>query len=88
MIYFLTEQKPPIMKYWLTNNFVQPEEVFFSLEVHIRTDHKWPIIVDTHQNIFEGKTGNQLKEFLERNKYKIVADEPGFTIWNIGEFDN
>jgi hypothetical protein len=82
MFYYLTQHQPPVKKFWLTNKFVQVDELFLSINESVSLTGKWPMIVDTKQNIM-GEIGEiKLAEFLKENNYKLIKNESDFNIWN------
>lgn len=81
MYYYLTKHNPPIKEYWLGNNVYTTKEIFNAIERSIATTNKWPMIVDTKQNI-KGKEGQvALEEFLVKNDYCIHHSSKIITIW-------
>ena len=81
MFYYLTETYPPVDKFWLTNNFVQVDELFLSLRESIKQTGKYPLIVDTKQNIMGEYGQNRLREFLEEYGYDCIEENRSFDIW-------
>lgn len=82
MFYYLTQHQPPVKKFWLTNNFVQVDELFSSINESIRLTGKWPMIVDTKQGIMGEIGEKKLAEFLCENNYIHIEDNVDFSIWN------
>ncbi len=81
MFYYLTETIPPVKKFWLTNNYVQVDELFASLDSSIKSTGKYPMIVDTKQNIM-GEAGQiRLELFLIGHGYKSTVKTENFDIW-------
>ena len=81
MFYYLTETIPPVKKFWLTNNYVQVDELFVSLDSSIKSTGKYPMIVDTKQNIM-GEAGQiRLEHFLIEHGYKSTVKTENFNIW-------
>ena len=81
MFYYLTESTPPIRKFWLTNQAVQVEELFSSLEISIETTGSFPLIVDTKENIMGDKGQKRLEKFLKDFDYKLKESNEKFDIW-------
>lgn len=81
MFYFLSEQKPPIEKFWLVNNATTAEKTFTDLQSSIQQTRKWPLIVDTKDGVLQEKGAQMLQDFLESNGYRKVMERPKFIIW-------
>lgn len=82
MFYYLTKHQPPVYKFWLSNNYVQADEFFFSIKESIKLTGKWPMIVDTKQRIMGESGENILSEFLRDNSYVRIEESKDFNIWN------
>jgi hypothetical protein len=81
MFYFLTETIPQVENYWLVDNIVQVEELFSSLEESIKLKQKYPMIVDTKQNVM-GESGQlKLEEFLKKYNYSCIERKENYNIW-------
>ena len=81
MFYYLTEQRPPVKNFWLANNVVEVDELFSSLEESIAKKKKYPMIIDTKQNIM-GEVGQiKLNNFLKKFSYFSNDNNKSFTIW-------
>ena len=81
MFYYLTETIPPVKKFWLTNNYVQIDELFHSLEKIIDSTQRYPLIVDTKQNIMGGDGQMRFEQFLKEYEYKCIERTRNFDIW-------
>ncbi|GAA4268004.1 hypothetical protein [Hyunsoonleella aestuarii] len=81
MFYYLTEQIPPIEKFWLTDNAIQADNLITVLEKSILKKEKYPLIVDTKQNIMKSKGQEKLNEFLIKHDYYKIDDDKNFVIW-------
>jgi hypothetical protein len=81
MFYYLTESTPPIRKFWLTNQVVQIEELFSSLEKSIEKTGNFPMIVDTKENIMGEKGQKRLGKFLKDFDYQLKESNEKFDIW-------
>ncbi len=82
MFYYLTKHQPPVKKFWLTNNLVQIDELFLSINESIKLTGKWPMIVDTKQKIMGDIGEKKLAEFLKDNNYIRIENKYDFSIWN------
>lgn len=81
MFYFLTKTIPQVENYWLLNNIVQVEELFSSLEESIKLTQKYPLIVDTKQNIM-GESGQmKFEKFLKKYNYSCIERKENYNIW-------
>jgi hypothetical protein len=81
MFYYLTESTPPVRKFWLTNQVVQVEELFTSLEKSIEKTGSFPLIVDTKETIMGDKGQKRLEKFLKDFDYKLKESNENFDIW-------
>ncbi|WP_228851071.1 glycosyltransferase family 39 protein [Aegicerativicinus sediminis] len=81
MFYYLTKTAPPIKKFWLTNNYIQIDELFNSLEKSINSTKKYPMIVDTKQNIMGNEGQRRFEQFLKEYGYKQIENRRNFDIW-------
>jgi hypothetical protein len=81
MFYYLTETKPPVKKFWLVNNYVQIDELFHSLEKIIDSTGKYPMIVDTKQNIMGEEGQKRFEQFLKEYGYSCIERTKNFDIW-------
>jgi len=81
MFYYLTETTPPVKKFWLTNNYIQVDELFTSLEKSIKSTGKYPMIVDTKQRIMGEKGQKRFEQFLKEYGYKCKERTENFDIW-------
>ncbi|MBN1822607.1 MAG: glycosyltransferase family 39 protein [Prolixibacteraceae bacterium] len=82
MFYYLTESFPPVKEFWLENNTVQVDELFFSLEESIASTGNYPLIVDTKQNILGDKGQVRLEQFLNKYGYRCKLEHSDFNIWD------
>lgn len=81
MFYYLTETTPSVKKFWLTNNYVQVDELFTSLETSIKSTGKYPMIVDTKQNIMGVEGQKRFEQFLKEYGYECIEQTKKFDIW-------
>ena len=81
MFYYLTENAPIIKKVWLSNNVIAEVELFFLINESIKKSQKYPIIVDTKQDVLGKKGQEKLSDFLASNNYKIVEEKTHYIIW-------
>jgi hypothetical protein len=81
MFYYLTEAYPPVEKFWLTNNYVQVDELFLSLERSIEATGDYPLIVDTKQNIMGEEGQKRFEQFLKEYGYECKEQTKNFDIW-------
>lgn len=81
MFYFLINSKPTIENIWMTNNQHQPDELFNSIIENINKTKKWPLIVDTKENVMKEEGEIALQKFLKSNKYICKINKPDFNIW-------
>jgi hypothetical protein len=81
LFYYLTETTPPVKKFWLTNNYVQVDELFTSIEKSIKSTGKYPMIVDTKQKIMGEKGQIRLEQFLKEYGYIRGETTENFEIW-------
>lgn len=81
MFYYLTETTPPVKKFWLTNNYVQVDELFTSLETSIKSTGKYPMIVDTKQKIMGENGQKKFEHFLKEHGYICKKRTENFNIW-------
>jgi len=82
MFYYLTKHQPTIKKFWLVNNVIQTDALFFSIKENIKKTGKWPMIVDTKEKIMGESGENKLSDFFKENNYKIILEKDDFIIWN------
>jgi hypothetical protein len=82
LFYYLTKNPPPIKTFWLQNNVIQVEDLFISIHASIQTTAKWPMVVNTKENVLGEKGEATLAEFLNTNDYIKIEETPNFEIWN------
>ncbi len=81
IFYYLTKNQPAVKKFWLVNDFVSMDELFFSISKSIQKSGEFPLIVDTKQKIMGDDGESELKKFLLINQYKKVEDNFDYSIW-------
>jgi hypothetical protein len=80
-IYYLAQQKPPVKKYWLNDKFVSPEELFTTLLENIYKTKKYPLVINTKENILLEDGEKKLTSFLNENQYKCVETHKEYEVW-------
>ncbi len=81
MFYYLTNKKPVLENFWLSDKMHQPQELFLKINENIFKTKKWPIIVDTKGNVLGNDGELALQKFLISNNYICKIDKPDFNIW-------
>ena len=81
IFYYLTECEPSVNKIWLANNVIQVDELFFELEESIIDKKKYPMVVDTNENIMGSDGTKKLDAFLKKYNFYKVNQNDTFTIW-------
>tara|TARA_Y100001970_G_scaffold52902_1_gene66931 strand:- start:1299 stop:3002 length:1704 start_codon:yes stop_codon:yes gene_type:complete len=81
IFYYLTEYEPSVNEIWLANNVLQVDELFSELEESIIQKKKYPMIVDTNENIMGSAGQKKLDAFLRKYNFYSVDINNTFTIW-------
>ena len=81
IFYYLTECEPSVNEIWLANNVIQVDELFFELEESIIQKKKYPMVVDTSENIMGSAGRKKLDAFLKKYNFYKVNQNDTFTIW-------
>ena len=81
MFYYLTNKKPILENFWMSDKMHQPEELFLKINENIIKSKKRPIIVDTKGEVLGNDGELALQKFLISNNYICKIDKPDFNIW-------
>lgn len=81
MLYYLTNKKPIINRYWLANDVITADELFKLITKEIMKTNNYPAIIDTKEIILGGNGEEKLKDFLSENNYKKIVNSTSFNIW-------
>ena len=65
----------------MSDNMQQSEELFIKINKNIIKTKKWPLIVDTKNNVLGESGEKHLKKFLKQNNYYCKINNPNFNIW-------
>jgi hypothetical protein len=82
MFYYLTDNFPPIKNFWLRHRILDANEMLRQLVESIKITGKWPLIIDTRDNIMGEEGKSILNSFLYKNGYICVEAKEEFKIWN------
>ncbi len=82
MLYYLSDAAPAVKEFWLVgNNLISFPDLFDQM-----SDLKQkPLFLDTKENIFSETDEQSKREFLSRNRFKLVISNQFYDIWKAKE---